>query len=784
MARPETFTEIAFTSGVADSTPLWEDVTTYVRHASGIGIDHWRGDEDDQCQPSRTGFTLANDDGRFTPGNASGAHYPNIKKGRRVRERSTFDGNHVPNPSFETDTTGWSTNAGTIARVTTQFDHGAASLRQTAPGGGGTTNAFTTTGTGGFEAIARRTYTAQCKSKAAVTGRSFNVSLIWYDQAGAQISVSTGTTVANNTSTWTQATVTATAPATAATAAVYVQWLSTAGSEQHYLDTVQVNHGSTASTFTTTALTWYPRFTGYVDDFAVTWPGKVSTFADCTVTATSRMALLGRKKEMRSIVEQEYLRDSPTAYYTLGEPEGSTQASDTSGSGQPNLQMAGSGTAVVFGTATGPGTDGLTAATFAGGKCLQASIPTLTPAAVTVECFFSTTWSHASLANYFVHVIGPNTSGPHVVTLGVLSTGTLRAIVASGGVTVLLDSPGVVNDGLVHHAAVTTTSGGTSRLYLDGVEVDSDATAVTLDPITLITLGDQGNALGGGAMLNGSLAHVAITQSALTAARIADHATSGSTGFTNETVAARLTRYAAFAGVPTAEQSFETGDVSNLAHIDTTGKTALGAMRDVETTEGGVLFDALNGTLTFHDRSHRYGAASAFTVSYSGGDVANGLSPVLDDRQQVNDLTVTGSSGIAGRAFGQSSIDNHGFYGESLELATSNQDEPASRANWVVVRYAEPSTRVSEIEILLNSADATLTAGVLSAQVGTKFTLSGLPSNAPASSMLLFVEGISEAITADEYRVTIRTSPADVWDVWILDDATYSVLGTTTKLAY
>jgi len=92
--------------------------------------------------------------------------------------------------------------------------------------------------------------------------------------------------------------------------------------------------------------------------------------------------------------------------------------------------------------------------------------------------------------------------------------------------------------------------------------------------------------------------------------------------------------------------------------------------------------------------------------------------------------------------------------------------------------------RVSAVEVRLNDLPVALAQAVLSAVPGTRFTLSGLPANAPASSMDLFVEGVSDFITTTEHRITLRTSPASKYDVWILGDSTYGVLDSTTRLAY
>jgi hypothetical protein len=208
-------------------------------------------------------------------------------------------------------------------------------------------------------------------------------------------------------------------------------------------------------------------------------------------------------------------------------------------------------------------------------------------------------------------------------------------------------------------------------------------------------------------------------------------------------------------------------------------------MREVETTEGGVLFDAGDGTLKFHDRSHRYTQASAFTVALSDGVVTVPLAPLLDDQFVVNDMTATGSTGMTARVTDDDSIDDDPgqTYRQSVDLATSNADEPLQAASWRVGRYAQPMTRVPEVTIHLNKATDALTAAVLAAEVGTKFTLTGLPANAPASSMVLFVEGVSERIDAVEHVVTLRTSDAAVFDVWTVEDPVLGAMDET-PLAY
>ncbi|HKY57857.1 MAG TPA: hypothetical protein VJL80_07450, partial [Aeromicrobium sp.] len=89
---PDVTVEIAFDSGytTAAASRTWTDVSAYVEADDILSIARGRGDEFSTPQPSRLSLTLDNRDGRFTPEYASGAYYPNVKKGRPIRVRATW----------------------------------------------------------------------------------------------------------------------------------------------------------------------------------------------------------------------------------------------------------------------------------------------------------------------------------------------------------------------------------------------------------------------------------------------------------------------------------------------------------------------------------------------------------------------------------------------------------------------------------------------------------------------------------------------------------------------
>lgn len=530
------------------------------------------------------------------------------------------------------------------------------------------------------------------------------------------------------------------------------------------------------------------RFVGYVDSWPVEWPGVVEAFAECRITARSRMARLGRGVELRSLVEEEILADGPDAYYPLAEMEGAVTASDASGNGEPTLGQAGTGDAVVFGTAMGQ--LGVQGATFAeGGQVLRTTVgrpmtPSLT--AFTVECcaLVSSGQSVQAIAVLPPGEIEAGTSGGRpgygYFTLKIGATGLAQVEFTDTSEVndLIADADSVA--GAPAHLAAAFANGGTMELFVNGA---SQGTATVGNWPTVVEDFVIGFNTGTGSP-SATLAHVAVHSSVLSSARIAAHAEAFLTGFAGETCAERLTRYAGYAGIPTAETDFETGQVADLAHIDTTGKTALAVMREVEATEGGALFDARDGTLTFHDRAHRYATTAAVTLDVDAGEVAPAYAPVLDDVALRNDVTATGAGGVTARVVDADSVADHGAYRESLDLATTNPDEPFGAASWRVGNYAEPAVRVPTLTVELATLSPARQAAVLALGVGDKISVTNLLAQSDTSTKSFFIEGYAEAVGSATHTLTFNVSPAAVDDVWILGDSTYGVLGSTTRLGY
>lgn len=546
----------------------------------------------------------------------------------------------------------------------------------------------------------------------------------------------------------------------------------------------------------------YRRFVGFVDEWPVTWTDASAKVSDVRISASSRMARLGRAREMKSVIGEEILYDGPRAYYPFGETAGSVRAGDISTYqripmtarlyGNPNV-----GAGIYFGVATGPGTDDQTAARFdsvpnAGGfyfssEFFAAPIVTSADTVIAMECFF------------LVSALGLNYQ--EIMKLSGVSSFEMSDIYLSGSDNKIkaegwdanslngtfLSSVSGINANQTYHVMVTESiSGGslTANMYLDGVLQDTQVAASrpAFNDRMRLTAGGSFDTTNG--LLDGVMAHVAVYSGATlpSAARIAEHSRAGKTGFSGESSDARISRLARLAGVPAAEVATETGMSTSMAKQSTTGKTAIVAMQDVAATEGGVLFDARDGTLTLHARSHRYNAASVLTLV--AADYESSLQPRLDDAGLVNDITASRTFGPISRFVDSGSVTEHGVYNLTIELLTTDDSEVADYGNWNLTRYSTPQVRVPFVAIDLRRAVTAHAAGILNREIGDRITLSGLPSQAPASTMDFFIEGYTETITANNHQLSFNLSPVDLLPVWQLDSSTYSVLGTSTRLGY
>lgn len=504
------------------------------------------------------------------------------------------------------------------------------------------------------------------------------------------------------------------------------------------------------------------KFTGYVQAWPVEWPDGSDTFALARITAVDALARLSRKT-LRSVIEEEILLDAPFAYYTLGEATGATSAGESSGNGAAALGQTGSGAAVTFGSATGPGTDSLTAATFNGGKYLTTQRPTDPASAMTLECFVSTT--HTGLPSNMLYL--------HGLAMWIDGTGHINAD-QPGAITIVSGGP-VINDGNVHHIALTYDAAKLGTLYVDGVAAGSGTGTVlpsgASDP--LCAVGTNASPF--------SFSHVAWYNTALSATRIAAHSTAGRTGFAGEDTVARITRLASYAGI-TATGSSPSN--TSVPFVDFTGDSPASAIEKVAQAEGAPVYIDSTGLMQVESRNAR--AAVAVVLTLTNDDIDPSVEVAADMQLVENVVTASaGANGAVQVAVAASSRAVHGDYPADLTgLLVSTDDQALYAAQWRVGKYAEPFRRIPNLSLDLTTLSFAIQNVVRHIHISDRVQITGMPSQAGSSTLDLIVEGWTETLTHDSWTWEANTSNFAAASAWILDSATYSVLDSTTTLSY
>lgn len=502
------------------------------------------------------------------------------------------------------------------------------------------------------------------------------------------------------------------------------------------------------------------RFTGYVQAWPVDWPDGSDLFSRVTVTATDAMARWARRT-LRSAIEEEVLAASPLAYYTLGEPDGATASADSSGNHRQSLVSTGSGAAIVYGQATGPGTDGLTAAQFAAGKYLTA---TLAPTATgSIFCTFSTTTAGGTVFEWY-------TSGAVPITAAIDATGHL-----TGGYGPATTSAGVVTDGRTHRVVVTWTA-SQAFLYLDETLIGSSGAGPGV-------LAGASGVLNVGSGFTGAISHVALFGAQLTSTQRGNLGTAASTGFI-ERADQRVARLAAYAGGPTTTV-LDTA-ATTVPFVNWSGANVADGIKQAADAEVGTCYVDGTGRLVFHNRARLpLRTTPDFTAAVSSDILDPGTAAQADTQQMVNaaEATRTGDGAPTLHVVDQASVTTHGAYEQSYTFLVTTDDEARARIEWIVATHAQPVARIPQLTLDLMTADTSVQQSALGLDIDSRVQITGWPSQSPVGPTAdLVVAGYTESLSLSEWTLQANTVAWALSSAWILEDATYGVLGTTTKL--
>jgi len=242
-------------------------------------------------------------------------------------------------------------------------------------------------------------------------------------------------------------------------------------------------------------------------------------------------------------------------------------------------------------------------------------------------------------------------------------------------------------------------------------------------------------------------------------------------------------------GWPAADRDLDTG-LSTMPATTLNNVPALEHLLKVERAESGRIFIARDGKLTFIDRA-------AFTVpisDYTGRtwtDAGVGmryreLTPRFDDALIVNQARLTRTGGTEQVAQNTASAAKYGTastnfrtYSESGVLLPTDNDV-LDLAAWTVNTYGEPAQRIEALQDNAMSHD--LWDQLLIREIADPVLVKQQHTGADPISQKSFIEGISHAVRPAEWRTTVNVSPSTATSPWILEDATFGILDSTTRL--
>ncbi|MFF3643373.1 carbohydrate binding domain-containing protein [Streptomyces sp. NPDC002564] len=674
--------------------------------------------------------------------------------------------NHLLNGDFEQGVTGWS-SSGTpaMARSTTRAQRGVGAMLIT---WGGVDN----------QSITGDAMTG------LIVGQAYVFSAyVWVPPGNTAVRLTVANGNLGNPSTvtgaWERLTVTWTASATSHQIRIRHNTIPSNG-HQVWMDAAQVEEGSTPSAYSPLdGAQLHARFFGMVNDWPTKWKGL---YASAPIVCSDIFKTLARQESLHPMLVEEVLLDRPTFYYPLGEPAESATAGDlsaTSDTGTLSVVQAGSGGTLVFGDGQGP----------AGAGDMPA--PTFTPASASAGKYLTTNlgqtfqdrndsfrvrseaWFSTSQDGRVLMALTSVDAANRLIISLESGTGKVKIEYTQDALpiqSVVAATPNLA-DGQLHHLHFHELN---DELYVDGVLYN----AITTSSADLRILYVGGYS---GRLWSGTISHVAVYLRSITSAEITPHYTTGATEHVGESAAVRLARIASYAPVTVTTQ----GTIfDGMAAQSALGSSPLAHLKEIEATESGkLLADRGSAGLIYQARDVRYNQVSSVSLTFADLETTD-LELADDDQKMVNTVTGSRPGGATQRVVDQTARDTYGPYEKSLDLLKSSDLKVLDAMNWLVSRYADPPTEIRQVPVDAYTLPTVTYRALLAADVSTVLDLTGLPDQAPAPAATVTVEGYTETITRLRHLLDLHTSRAQTDTVWVLDDPTYSVLGSTTRLAY
>lgn len=773
---------------VDQSTWTWKEITDDVRISAGVTIEDGRADEGNKVDPSKCTITLDNRGGRYSPRNALGEWYGQLRKNTplQVRVDQGVDGfNRTEASGWGTSDSGheWDTASpsaylvdGSAGLVTLLTDN-LATYSRLVDGGAldvdveyvASINAVTTGAAWVSAALARyidnnnhyRFHTefhlsGQIQVKIVRKLDGSNTELVGLTSAG--VTYASGTKIrtrvqasgsslrircwldgTDEPATWTAEAEDSALPRGSGVG--FYQW-RVDGNTNPGAMAVSVDYYRAAALL----------FTGTVPEWPVRWDKTAKNSWSPIVASGILRRLQQGASPLRSPIYRQLTRYNPTAYWPLEDGNDSVTAASGITRGVPA-----SGTDVSFaGDDTLPGSATAAKLNTAVTSRISGRVtnPANTPNGYAGAAYFRLD-SLPSTEKTILEFRGTGTVARWRITVDATAF-RIRAYDADGDLVddvansypfpltnwfaMQLETEevgGTTEWALIYHQVGATTFYASTGSY--------SGTAERLTAFTAYAPTD-----------NASVAHVWIGDNDLpfvdgTFMQI-------SNGYSGELAAARLARLCAEEGVPIL---IEAGDTKAMGPQRVAKFLEL--LRLCEDSDGGILFERGAG-LAYRPGRARLNVPVDLELDFELGHVAEAPEPTDDDQQLANDWTVTREGGSSARIIDQDHVDEFGRYEQSITLSLARDRGLRHQAAWRVFLGTWDDMRWPSISLDL-SRNPALIPTWSSMLFGSRMTIDHPPDQVAGVDVDVLVAGRKQTLKPKQWLVDLNCEPARPWDV-------------------
>lgn len=549
----------------------------------------------------------------------------------------------------------------------------------------------------------------------------------------------------------------------------------------------------TVSTPASLVAVTYDLFSGFVD----TWPQSYAQFMGTSeMTATDGFKILSRI-DLTAAYEETIRDDAPVGWWRMGDNTPTYNlCADSSGYGHDGYYKGSPASidGIVDGTSDA-------AVDFDGVNDRAILDPAVIPTAgpVSFEAWIRTsTLPTADSPIVAIFDTGASAAGM-VFGLGVLASTGYPFVQALDSTGLGSSTAGAVSvaDGAPHHLVGTWDAADKkARLYVDGVLVNTStaSTDVTLYAVRapLVPRIAAAPITTSWSRFDGIIDEVAMYDLALTDDQVTAHFEAGADPWTGDTTGERVARVLDLAGWPAADRDLDTGRSIMGPYLDAESN-ALSIAQRAEATEGGALWQAPDGRITFRDRHaaiQDWNATVSQAAFTDDGAATNPqhytvLDLSYDDTLIINEASVTWDDGTE-TSRDQTSVDAYTRSAVRVETSLTTAPEARDRGDWLLERYKNPAVRPERV-VLRPSGDQRLWRHCLARKIGDRVTVRRKPQNTGTAIQFdATIESINHRITdgKNTWETEFGLSPTALDLGWlILDDPTKGLLNTG-KLAY